>query len=484
MTVEIPFADLSTLAGLKVLLVGLAREGCAAARFLAEHGAQVAVTDTRPAAELTAQLKTLQDLEITFHLGGHPETLLDPAQTDLLVVSPGVPLTIPFLNQARARGLPLTTETRLFCHFCPAPIVGISGSSGKTTTTTLVGLMLKESGYNTHVGGNIGNPLITNLGDIQRQDWVVMELSSFQLEYFHPSPVSSSQVMTSIQPLLSGWSPAIGALLNITPNHLDRHGTMAAYIRAKQALVAYMGRNQTAILSFDNPTTRQLAAELRVTMRWFSLKNEVEEGACLIGDTITLIKDHQPKPVCPVTVLKLRGEHNIANILAACAIAEAAGATVEAIAAVATSFTGVSHRLELVTRQKGVAYYNDSIATSPERLMAALRSFDEPLILLAGGKDKNLPWDEAARLIGQRVKHLVLFGQAADLIDRALQQAQSPNAQTQVHHAYTLERAVAKAKHLAQPGDVVLLSPGCASFDAYVDFAARGEHFRALVLNK
>jgi len=469
-------------ANLKVLVVGLAREGRAVARFLAEQGATVIVTDIKPAAALSGQIAALQGLDIRFHLGSYPEALLAPNQIDLLVVSPGVPLTIPFLQRAQEAGLPLTTETRLFCQLCPTPIVGISGSSGKTTTTTLVSLMLQEAGYTTHVGGNIGQPLITDLDQIRPSDRVVMELSSFQLEYFHPRSMPGEHAALNIRPFLSGWSPKVGALLNITPNHLDRHGTMTAYMQAKRSLVAYMDQNQTAVLGLDNPTTQQIGSDLSAPVHWFSLTQRVEQGACVIDNQITLVKNHHRIPICPIEAIKLRGRHNIYNVLAACTIANAAGATVEAMATVATSFTGVAHRLEKVATKNGVTYYNDSIATSPERLIAALKAFDEPLILLAGGKDKNLPWDEAAQLIVQRTKYLLLFGQAAELIGRAVQQVQSPGQILEVRQVDSLEAAIRQAQALAQAGDIVILSPGCTSYDAYADFVARGEHFRNLVL--
>jgi UDP-N-acetylmuramoylalanine--D-glutamate ligase len=483
MTNDLFETGLSRLAGLKVLLVGLAREGQAAAKFLAAQGAIVSITDAKPQQQLTDQLAELGGLGITFHLGGHPDDLLESGQLDLLVVSPGVPINIPFLQRARALNLPLTTETRLFCQYCPSPVIAISGSSGKTTTTTLVGLMLTESGYTSHVGGNIGRPLIGELGNIAPQDRAVTELSSFQLEYFHASPITAGRAKPVIRPLLAGWSPMVGALLNITPNHLDRHDTMDAYIRAKRSMVQAMGPEQVAVLGLDNAETRAIGHGLKADVRWFSLRETVKRGACLINGQIALVDHDQVTPICPVEAIMLRGEHNVYNVLAACAIAKAAGASPAAMAAVAATFTGVPHRLELVATQAGVAYYNDSIATSPERLIAALKAFDQPLILLAGGKDKQLPWDEAARLIRQRAKHVILFGHAAALIEGAIEQVNTAGAATPVHRHEALEGAVAQARRLARPGDVVILSPGCASFDAYPDFVARGDHFRSLILD-
>lgn len=474
------------LSGLRVVVVGLAREGSAAARFLAEQGARVTVTDARPPGALRERRQGLDGLDITFRLGGHPASLLEPSRTDLLVVSPGVPLDSPFLAQAQANRLPLTTETRLFCQLCPAPVIGVSGSSGKTTTTTLVGKMLEAAGRTVHVGGNIGQPLISRLPAIAPGDWVVMELSSFQLEYFHARLNRDARIPPGLAPLFEGWSPAVGALLNITPNHLDRHKTMEAYIHAKTSLVQYMGTGQIAVLGRDDPVAAGLATATAAQVRWFSRREMVADGACLRGGQITLAEGGRFTPVCPAAALQLRGEHNRLNVLAACALAGAAGVPAEAMASVARTFTGVPHRLEVVARRGGVTYVNDSIATSPERLIAALKSFSEPILLLAGGKDKDLPWEEAARLIVRRVKHLLLFGQAEELIYRAVRRAaaETESEGLPVHRCGTLEAAVAQARQLAQPGDVVLLSPGGTSFDAYPDFAARGEHFRRLAIGE
>lgn len=469
---------------LKVLIVGLARTGVATAQFFVAAGAQVTMTDIKPAESLAESLASLAGLNIRYYLGHHPEHLLQPGSTDLIVVNPGVPQTIPFLQQALAQGQVLTTETRLFSQHCPAPIVGISGSSGKTTTTTLVGLMLEASGYQTKVGGNIGTPLITALSQIQRQDRVVLELSSFQLEYFHPAQADTGS--TALRPLQTGWSPAIATLLNITPNHLDRHGTMAAYTAAKEALVRYQRPEQVAILGADDPITYSLGQKLASDVRWFSLENAVKRGACVVDEQISLVETGQVIPICPVETIKLRGRHNRYNVLAACATAYAAGANIEAMQAVITQFSGVAHRLEDVAVRDGVTFVNDSIATSPERMMAALQAFAQPIVLLAGGKDKKLPWDEAAALITNRVKDLILFGQDADLIAKAVRARQKLSQaanQVNIHQTDSLENAVKHALNITVAGDLVLLSPGCTSYDAYPDFAARGEHFRELVLN-
>lgn len=473
---------------MSAVIVGLAREGTALVRFLVERGAQVTVTDVKPAETLAERLAELEGLPVAFALGGHPTALLDEA--DVLFVSPGVPLHIQFLDQARQRGLPLCSETRLFTYLCPAPVVGISGSSGKTTTTVLVDAMLRAAGFQTWMGGNIGRPLLEYLDQIAPADTVVMELSSFQLDFFGPAVGNWAQerygrlLGNILDPL--GWSPHIAALLNVTPNHLDRHGHMSAYVAAKIQILAHQQPGDIVVLSADNPVTRRIGRSLqqrgRQRVLWFSSGQMSGEGAFLCEDTLLLRLEDREESICARDELKLLGEHNVANVLAACALAGAAGAPAAALRQSATSFTGVEHRLELVRERQGVRWYNDSIATAPERTVAALHAFaHEPIILLAGGRDKDLPWEEMATVTHQRVRHLILFGEAAPLIEETMQQTRTERSRTTLHRAGTLEGATELAARLAEPGDVVLLAPGGTSFDAYPDFVARGIHFRELV---
>jgi UDP-N-acetylmuramoylalanine--D-glutamate ligase len=498
--------------GTRALVAGLAREGTALTRFLVERGAEVTVTDVKPAEALAENVAALAGLPVSYALGGHPVKLLDNA--DILFVSPGVPLEIPFLVEARRRGLPLSSETRLFTRLCPAMVVGITGSSGKTTTTALVGEMLKSAGWHTWVGGNIGRPLIGHLDEMRPTETVIMELSSFQLEFFAPWPEPILEPSgTEREGVLfgrAGWSPPISAVLNITPNHLDRHPTMEAYIAAKAQILKHQHAGDVAVLNLDNPVTQemgQLAERRGQRVLWFSLERDVEEGAFSRGDELVLRLGGQEEVLCRVEDLKLLGRHNLANVLAACALAAAVSAKFEggagltggvagsltaegglqvvALREAVTSFSGVEHRLELVRERNGVLWYNDSIATTPERTVAALRSFDLPIVLLAGGRDKHLPWEEMANLTWRKVRHLILFGEAADLIKGVMRESEGAAGDspypTQLHHAGSLQRAVELADLWAQPGDVVLLSPGGTSFDAYADFTARGEHFRQLV---
>jgi UDP-N-acetylmuramoylalanine--D-glutamate ligase len=467
-----PALTRESLRGARVTVVGLGREGLALARFLAGAGAVVTVTDRQSEEALASRLATLRDLSLRYALGGHPDWALE---ADVIFVSPGIQRSIPFLAEASRRGIRLSSETELFFSLCPAPIIGITGSSGKTTTTMLVGEMLKAAGFTTWVGGNIGQPLLNDSDKIAAAHRVVLELSSFQLEHL-------------------ACSPHIGAILNVTPNHLDRHASMQEYIEAKRQIVAHQRRGDAGVFGYDDPEARRLGENYSRRRNagstvWFSGESDVARGACLQDQSITVVGAAGRQRVCERGEIQLRGWHNLLNVLAACAIAAEAGAPAEAMRQAATRFAGVEHRLELVREVGGVRYVNDSIATSPERSMAALRSYDEPIVLLAGGRDKHLPWEAWADLAVRRVRALVLFGEAAGLIERAIAEAFQRNAGAAglrlqpdaVRHVATLEEAVQTAAGLARPGDVVLLSPGGTSFDAFVDFAQRGERFRQLV---
>ena len=445
--------------GKRVAIIGLAREGTALARFLVERGAIVMVSDLKDEEELRGNIAKLEGLPIRFVLGGHPGEVLD--QTDVLFLSPGVPLEAPIVAEAKRRDIPISSETSLFTELCPAPIIGITGSSGKTTTVSLVGQMLKASGFRTWVGGNIGQPLIGHLEEIEPTDKVVMELSSFQLEIME-------------------WSPPIAAILNITPNHLDRHPSMQAYTEAKLNILRFQQPGNVAVLGCNLISNIQyLISNLQSLILSFSLNEEVEQGAFLRDGEIILRLEDTEQRICSVDEIKLLGRHNLENVLAACTIAAVAGASRQTMADVATTFEGVEHRLELVRELGGVRYYNDSIATSPERTVAALRSFDQPIVLLAGGRDKHLSWDEMARLTLQKARRLILFGEAAPIIEEAIRV--SGDLGEFVHRCQTLDEAVEMAVREARPGDVVLLSPGGTSFDAFSDFVERGERFRELV---
>jgi len=454
--------------GKKVIVIGAARQGTALSRYLASKGAQVILTDMHSLDDLPANLPDLEKLGIQLRLGGHPLELLEGA--DLVCVSGGVPLTISFIQAALQRGIPLSNDSQIFLEACPAQVIGITGSSGKTTTTALVGLMaqkyfeMKQNGHRAWVGGNIGNPLIEQVDQIDEDDLVVLELSSFQLE-----------LMTR--------SPQIAAILNITPNHLDRHGSMQAYIAAKSRILRFQHAGDVAILNRDDPGSWSLAEHLKSDLISFGFQkpDSKQNGTYIYKDAIWLQLGRESLKMLPLEWIQLPGRHNIANVLAACATAAAASLALPAIQTAIEEFTGIPHRLEFIRNINGADWYNDSIATAPERTMAAIEAFEGPLVLLLGGRDKNLPWDDLAQLIHQRVRAVVLFGEAAGLIEKALGSVKKGETLQVISRCNTLEEAVQAAAKLAQPGDTVLLSPGCTSFDAFKDFEDRGEYFRKLV---
>ena len=449
------------LAGKCVVVLGFARQGQALARWLPTVGARVVVSDGKTAEQMNLEPSEYPGVE--FVLGGHPETLLEGA--DLVCVSGGVPLDLPIVQLARRYGVPLSNDAQLFLERCPAPVIGITGSAGKTTTTTLTGEMMRRAGHTTWVGGNIGDVLLHVLPIITPKDRVVMELSSFQLE-------------------LMSTSPDIAAITNITPNHLDRHGTMEDYIRAKSNIVVHQGESAVMVLGWDDAVTRAIgeSGTLYGQLAWFSARDMVPDGAFLAGERLILTglssPDGEPRVICERKDIRLRGDHNVLNVLAACAIAGAAKVAPEAMVDVIREFRGVPHRLEIVREHNGVTFVNDSIATAPERVAAALHSFDEPLILLLGGRDKKLPWEAMIALALTKARHIVAFGEAGDLVVKLIRMMGGEDVVTQVG---TLDEAVSAATQHAKRGDVVLLSPGGTSYDAYVDFAERGEHFRRLV---
>lgn len=477
--------------GKRVIIIGAARQGTALARYLARSGAEVVLNDHRNPGELQSARQALAGERVEWSLGSHPLSLLEDA--DLVCPSGGVPLSLPLVKEARRLGIPLANDSQLFLEAAPCKVIGITGSAGKTTTTTLVGRIARAAqgefggqpqptGEYRHVwvGGNIGNPLIDELEAIDADDLAVMELSSFQLE-----------VMTK--------APDIAVLLNLTPNHLDRHGSMAAYVAAKarilenQPAMDDQGRLSAAVLNREDQQTWALADRVRGQLVTFGIAPMLAGGVGTFveDDSLYLQDETGAAPIMPVSEIALHGEHNLLNVLAACATAYAAGLPIAAMRAGVRGFGGVPHRLEYVRTWGGADWYNDSIATAPERSLAAIRSFEEPLILLAGGRDKDLPWDEFARVVVRRVEHLVLFGEAADQIAGAIE-AQGESS-LNVVRAAGLRKAVHAAAELASrsAGEsggegaerlVVLLSPGGTSFDEFRDFEDRGEAFKQWVM--
>lgn len=448
-----------------VVILGLARQGKSLARYWSNQGWKVIVSDIRSADDLAEACQELSGRDIGFVFGHHPDSLIDEA--DRLYLSGGVPADLPLVQHARTADVLVSNDAQLFLELCPAPVIGITGSAGKTTTTTLVGRMLQfdseARGTKAWVGGNIGRPLLDDLESIDPQDKVVMELSSFQLE-------------------LITLSPAIAAVLNITPNHLDRHLTMEAYTEAKANILKFQSPQDVAILGREDPGAWRLRREAHGQVMSFGWKSDFSGDGTWVQDGMVMLRRQGDiSELFPVEVVELRGRHNLMNVLAACAIAAAAGLSQEAMLAGVKGFRGVPHRLELVRTVNGVQWFNDSIATAPERALAAVMAFDEQLILLAGGRDKDLDWSQLVTRMEGRVRAVVLFGEAQSKIAGTIRQVWGETPPYAVFHAQSLDEAVTQAAHQAQPGEVVLLAPGGTSFDAFVDFAARGDRFRALV---
>ena len=441
--------------------------GLALTRYLASHGAKVVVSDLKYAQALEAELEEMRELPVSYVLGKHPLDLLEGA--DAVFLSGGVPADIQLVLEARLRGIQISNDSQLFLELCPAPVIGITGSAGKSTTTELVGRIASQAmdgeKERAWVGGNIGRPLLEDIDQIGEGDWAIVELSSFQLEIMHTSP-------------------HIAAVLNITPNHLDRHRTMEAYQDAKIRILTFQKTDDIAILNREDPGAWTLSSAVKGRLLTFGVDElGVEEGTFLRSDELWLRKSGHEFPICHLSTVSLRGQHNLENVLAACAIAAGAGFSAEAMQDGIRGFTGITHRLEFVRRVRGVDWYNDSIATSPERAIAAINSFDAPIVLLAGGRDKDLPWGEFAKVVSEKVDHLILFGEAREMVESVVRQIQEVERPFTIQLVETLEEAVSLAKETAEEDEIVLLAPGGTSFDQYVDFAERGDEFRLMVEN-
>ncbi len=453
--------------GKRVLIIGAARQGLALARYLVKQNAQVTLNDRQSQEQLQPAIHQFAGTRVEWVLGDHPLSLLE--NTDLVCVSGGVPLTLPLVQEAINRAIPLTNDSQIFMETVKAPVVGITGSAGKTTTTSLFGRMATaemKPPQKAWIGGNIGNPLIEFTSEIAENDLVVQEFSSFQLE-----------LMTT--------SPHVAAVLNITPNHLDRHSDMADYTRAKSHILAYQNSADIAVLNREDTGSWNLRSMLHGTLVSFGLQRDENAGdqVYLRDGAICAELKGKTRELFEISLVSLRGKHNLMNVLAACAIAVACDFSPEAMVQGIKGFNGVKHRLQLVRVANGVTWFNDSIATAPERTLAALHSFDEPIVLLLGGRDKNLPWQQLAAEIHKRVRHVVIFGEAGTTITTALGAPQNGDQLQSVTRFDSMHQALEQAARLATPGDVVLLSPGCTSYDAFKDFEARGEAFIEWVNN-
>ena len=437
--------------GKKVLVLGLARTGRECARFLAQRGASVQVTDVRSEEELKQEMETLAALPIRYFLGGEDPDWLEGV--DIIVPSPGVPAENVLLKEGSRRGIKILSEIEFACRFLRAPLVAITGTNGKSTTTTLVGEMLKASGAKVFVGGNIGTPLIGFVGG--DWEWGVVEVSSFQLEW------------------IEEFRPRISVLLNLTEDHLDRYPNFRAYCQAKQRIFEAQAANDIAILSRDDRLVWEMRKRIRARVVSFGF-SEVDDGVFVAAHEM-IWRDGSREEKFPLSRVKIQGVHNVENMMAAIAAAKSAGVSASAIQKVLEDFPGLEHRLEFVREKDGVRYYNDSKGTNVGAVVKSLASFSDPVILLAGGVDKGGDYGILRQEIRQKVRRLVLFGEAQEIIARALGDL------TETVIVENLEAAVGDAFAHARAGEVVLLSPACSSFDMFRNYAERGQVFKSLV---
>jgi UDP-N-acetylmuramoylalanine--D-glutamate ligase len=448
----------------RVLVVGLGKSGVASALFLKAHGARVTVSDTKSGDELRNEIPALLDHGITVETGGHGERTF--REQDLIVVSPGVPVDAPMLAQARSLAEAVIGEIELAARFLPGPIVAITGSNGKTTTTTLTGEILAAGGLPTLVGGNIGTPAISLAERATPETAIVLEVSSFQLE------------------TIQTFHPKVAVVLNVTPDHLDRHQTFEAYVDAKARIFENQTDSDFAVLNADDPTCVSMAARTRAQVFWFSRQKEVKQGAwvregkILFRDGASFQKDHQ-REIMLVSEIPLKGAHNLENVLAAVCAGALLGCAPEKIRQAVRDFKAVEHRLEFVATIRGVDYYNDSKATNVDATIKALESFPANIHLILGGKDKGSDYSVLNDLLRQRVKRVYTIGAAAAKIESQI--ASSKGGGVEVVHAETLENALRKANAVAEAGDVVLLAPACASFDQFKNYEQRGQVFKEIV---
>jgi len=443
----------------RVLVVGLGKSGVASALFLKAHGARVTVSDTKSGDELRNEIPMLLDHGITVETGGHGERTF--RGQDLIVVSPGVPVDAPLINQARSLGEPVIGELELAAQFLPGPIVAITGSNGKTTTTTLAGEILATGGLPTLVGGNIGTPAISLAERARPETVIVLEVSSFQLE------------------TIQTFHPKIAAVLNVTPDHLDRHLTFEVYADAKARIFENQQPGDFAVLNADDPTCVAMAARTRAKVFWFSRQKEVEPGAWVREGNVVFRDDKGQGEILQVSEIPLKGAHNLENVLAAVCAGALMGCAPERIRQAVLNFKAVEHRLEFVATVRGVDYYNDSKATNVDATIKALESFPANIHLILGGKDKGSDYSVLNDLLRQRVKRVYTIGAAAAKIESQIVSAK--NGGPELVRAETLENAVRKAHAVAQPGDVVLLAPACASFDQFKSYEHRGQLFKEIV---
>src|SRR5580765_4464230 len=438
----------------RVLVVGLGKSGVASALFLKSRGAKVTVSDAKPQDQLKEEIPLLLDQGIAVETGGHGERTF--RGQDLIVVSPGVPVDAPQLTQARALGEKVIGEIELAAQFLPGPIVAITGSNGKTTTTTLTGEIMTAAGLSTLVGGNIGTPAISLAERAKPETAIVLEVSSFQLE------------------TIQTFRPKVAVVLNVTPDHLDRHRTFEVYVDAKARIFENQQGSDIAVLNADDLTCVAMGARTRAQVFWFSRQKEVQQGAWVRDGNIVFRDSKGQREILQVSEIPLKGAHNLENVLAAVCASVLMGCAPEKVRQAVSAFKAVEHRLEFVATIDGVDYYNDSKATNVDATIKALESFPANIHLILGGKDKGSDYAVLNDLLRQRVKRVYTIGAAAAKIES---QIKGP----EVVHAETLENAIRKANAVAQSGDVVLLAPACASFDQFKSYEHRGKMFKEIV---
>ncbi len=439
----------------RVLVVGLGKSGVASALFLKERGARVTVSDTKSPDQLRDEIPVLLDHGITVETGGHGERTF--RGQDLIVVSPGVPVDAKPLVQARASGEPVIGEIELAAQHLPGPIVAITGSNGKTTTTTLTGEILTAGGLPTLVGGNIGTPAISLVAKVKPETIVVLEVSSFQLE------------------TIQTFRPKVAVVLNVTPDHLDRHRTFQAYVDTKARIFENQQPSDFAVLNEDDETCRTMGERTRAQVFWFSRKKEVKQGAWVREGQIVFRDGRGQREVMLVSEIPLKGAHNVENVLAGVCGGMLMGCDAEQIRKAVREFKAVEHRLEYVATVKGVEYYDDSKATNVDATIKALESFPANIHLILGGKDKGSDYTVLNDLLRQRVKRVYTIGAAAEKIESHITGA------AEIVHAETLDNAVRRAAAVAKAGDIVLLAPACASFDQFQSYNHRGRVFKEVV---
>jgi UDP-N-acetylmuramoylalanine--D-glutamate ligase len=442
------------LRGKRVLVVGLARTGVATALFCAARGARVTATDSRSEAEIGEAIAKLKNAEVVLELGAHRENTF--LRQDLIVPSPGVPADEPHLQAARAKGVTVWSEIELAYRFMKGRLTGITGSNGKTTTTSLVEHILRTAGMPTILAGNIGTPLIACVDAMTDTTCTVVELSSFQLE------------------LIDTFRPNIAVFLNLTPDHLDRHHTIEAYGAAKARIFENQVGDDAAILNADDTATTPYAPSLP-RVYWFSRKQRVAQGTYVRGEEIVFRQDGVEEVLLKLEDIPLAGAHNVENVLAAAAASRLAGAPASTIAKGVKSFAGVEHRLEFVAEIAGVRYYNDSKATNVDATLKAIDAFPGRILAILGGKDKGSDYTVLQKPLREKAILALLIGAAAEKIENQIA------GSVAIERAETIERAVEIASHAAQRGDVVLLAPACASFDQFQNYEHRGHVFKNLV---